>query len=213
MVISSKIRERYLSEAALARLRREIEAKLAEEDRQPTRQDLARLRHQVAALDRKINNAEDAVLEAPTNLRPGLYRKLENLSSERDRLKATLDSLLSREKRPNGRDGSEVDRAIEALRSLGEALRKAKPEDSRELLTSIVTKIELFFDDDSSGRQKRALSHGLIYVRPNAGESGETEPDSEVTHLNKIRSFCGTTNRPGDTDLRRPTSFKTRIPT
>ena len=192
-VITRKIRERYLSETAL---RRKIEAKLAEEDRPPTRRELARLRQEVEALDRKINNAEDTVLEAPPNLRPGLYRKLEDLSSERDQLRATLDSLLSREKQPNGRDGSEVDRAIEALRSLAEALRTARPEDSRELLTSIVTRIELFFDDDTGGRQKRAFSHGRIYVRPDAGESRGTHADSEGTQLITNRWYSGTSHVP-----------------
>ncbi len=87
--------------------------------------------------------------------------------------------------------GTEVDRAIEALKRLREALEQAKPEDSRELLTSIVTKIELHFEEDTTGRQKRAFSHGLIYIRPEAGESRGVHPDSEVTQLITNRPYCG----------------------
>ena len=68
-------------------------------------------------------------------------------------------------------------------------MRTAKPEDSRELLMSIVTRIELYFDDSTSGRQKRTFSHGDIYVRPDAGELRSADPDSEVTQLSTKRPF------------------------
>ena len=121
-----------------------------------------------------------------------IYRKLEETRSERDRLKAELDSLTSRETRSNGMDDEVVDRAIEALRDLGAALNKADPADTKRLLSQIVTRIELHFEDDTSGRQKRAFSHGEIYLRPDAGEAQGTQPDGEVTHLNTIGPYFGT---------------------
>jgi len=199
-VIARKIRERYLSETALARLRRKIEAKLAEKDRPPTHRELARLRREVEVLDRKIGNAEDAVLDAPPDLRPRLYRKLATLTTERDRLQAELEALTNREKRPVGQDGSEVDQAIEALRNLREALRRAKPEDSRKLLSSIVTKVELHFDHEPTegGRCRNPFSYGTIYIRPDAGEGRGTEPDSDNAHLitNRPYSDTGVPERP-----------------
>ncbi|MHC4404132.1 MAG: hypothetical protein ACYTG0_31140, partial [Planctomycetota bacterium] len=142
-MVTRKIQERYLSETALARLRRKIEKKLAEEDRQPSRQDLDRLRRQIEALDQKIDRGAERVFEAPFEVTPSLYRKLEEYRSERDRLKAELDAITSREKRSGGKQGSEVDRAIEALRNLGEALRDASPADTKQIIAWIVYKIEV----------------------------------------------------------------------
>jgi len=186
-VVAEKIRDQYLSETALVRLRREIEAKLAKEDRQPTRRDLERLRREIDALDQKIDRGAERVLEAPDDLLPTIYRKLEETRSERDRLKAELDSLTSRESRSNGRNNKAIDRAIEALKDLGKALSKASPKDTKELLSQIVTRIELHFEDDTTGRKKRAFTHGDIYLRPAIGGNQDIQPGSEVTHMNKKR--------------------------
>ena len=130
-----KIQDRYLSDSALDRLRRKLVE--AQDRSRPKPRDLSRLRRKVESLDRKISNGEDSVLDAPPSLRPGLYHKLESLTTERDRLKGDLESLTSRETRPGGKDSFRVDRAIEALRDLGEALRdlgealsKAGPEEA-----------------------------------------------------------------------------------
>ena len=191
-VVRRRIQERYLSDTALARLRGKIEARLAEKDRQPSRQELDRLRQKIETLDRKIDGAEDAVLEAPLSLRPGLYRKLESLTSDRDGLRAELNALTSRETRSSGRASSEVDQAIEALQRLREAFSKAKPEDTRELLASFVSKVELHFDHrpTENGRHRNTFSHGRIYVRPDVG--GGAEPDPKSTHLITNRWFSRT---------------------
>ena len=81
---------------------------------------ICNVRREIEKLDRKIDNAEDSCLEAPSNLRPGLYRKLGELSAERDRLKSELDALASsRETRSNRKDDTEIDQAFDALRNLG----------------------------------------------------------------------------------------------
>jgi len=185
-VVSRKIRERYLSEAALDRLRRKVEKKLAERDRPPSRRDLERLEKEIETLDRKIDQGAERVFDAPAEIVPTLYHKLEEHKTERDRLRAKLDALTSREKRPSSNIGSQVDQAIEALRGLREALERARPEDSRELLSSIVSRIELHFDHEETegGRHRNTFSHGTIYVRPDAGSGAETDPNS--TQLSNI---------------------------
>jgi hypothetical protein len=185
-----------LSETALGRLRRKIETKLAQEDRGPSRRDLDRLRREIESLDRKIDRGAERVLEAPDDLLPTIYRKLQELRSDRDRLKAELQALTSRGTRSGGRDGSEVDRVIEALRSLGAALQKANPADTKRLLASIVTKIELHFTE-GTGKQKRDFSHGTIYIRPDAGENRDAEPGSDVTHMSRKRPYSGTAGAAG----------------
>lgn len=168
-----KIQETYTSKAALARLRKAMET---EQDRsRPRSKDVSRLRREVKALDLKIDNAETAVLDAPATIRSGLYRKLEELTANRDRLRTELDALATQEARPERRDRSEIDEAISTLRKLGEALAEAGPEETKELLSSLVSKVELFFDhQDSGGGQKTSVfTHGRIYTRPGAGDRSQ----------------------------------------
>lgn len=181
-VVAKKIQDRYVSEPALARLRRKIEAKLTENDRQPSRGELDRLRRDIESLDQKISRAADRLLEVPDDLLPVVYGKLDRLRSERTRLHAELDTLTSRKSQPGRRSGSEVDQVMEALRELGRALNDASPADTKRLLASIVSKIELHFTE-GTGKQKRDFTHGEIHVRPDAGENRGPEPDPKDAHL------------------------------
>jgi len=170
-VIVKKIQDRYLCDSALDRLREAIRREQTRTAPRP--KDLKRIKAAIAKLDTKIDNAEDATLEAPANLRPGLYAKLEELTNDRDRLKAELAALTPHATQSNGKDDAEVDRAIDALRDLGTAFSKARPEDTKELLTSVVSKIELHYDhgETESGRSTSRFTHGTIFVRPAIGES------------------------------------------
>ena len=189
-VIVDKIQTKYLSPAALDRLRRALTTE--QQRTKPKAQDVNRLKAEIATLDAKVNNAEDSVLEAPASLRPGLYRKLESLTNDRDRLVTELDALTRTETRSNGRDGSEIDQTIRALRGLSKAFSKAKPEDIRELLESIVSKVELRFDHEQSkgGRTRSTFRDGTIYVRPDADNSAHhTNPRCFITASNTRRNL------------------------
>jgi len=182
-VVRRKIQERYLSETALARLRRTLET---EQDRTaPKPRDLARLRREVENLDHKIDNAETAVLDAPQNSRAGLYRKLEELNTERDRLKAELQAQASRQAAPQRKDGSEVEAAIEALRKMGDALRDADPAKTKQLLSTIVVRIDCYFDhrETDGGRKTSEFTYGEIKVRPDVG-SGWSSGDGSTLLTN-----------------------------
>ena len=148
------------------------------------------LQREIESLDRKISNGQDVVLDAPPSIRPGLYRKLEDLTTERDRLKGDLETLTRRETRSGGNDSSEIDRAIEALQRLGEALSKARPEDTKGLLSAIVSKIELHFDHKptKNGRTRNTFSHGTIYLRPDS--AGGERSDGNSSGLSTIRSIA-----------------------
>jgi hypothetical protein len=176
--IVRKIQERYLSESALNRLRNALEA--AQDRTRPRPRDLVRLRQGIESLDRKIDQGAERALEAPPEIVPALYRKLEAWRVDRDRLKTELDALTSRQVRPERKDDSEIDHAIDALRNLSKAFREADPADTRKLLGSLVTRIELCFDHDttSGGREKNVFSHGTIFVRPDAEQVRSTDPKS-----------------------------------
>ena len=130
---------------------------------------------------RCFDRGADRVLEAPDDLLPTIYKKLQDLRTDRDKLKAQLQALTTQGERSSGGDGSEVDRMIGALRELSGALQNASPADTKRLLASIVTNIELHFTE-GTGRKKRDFSHGRIYVRPDAGENRGTG-DSESPQL------------------------------
>jgi len=167
-----------LSKPALDRLRKAL---VKEQERaRPRPRDLSRLRNEIARLGPRIDNAEDVILGAPPDLRPGLYRKLEELIEEWKRLTTEIETL-SRYNASENDSPAEIERAMRALGSLSEALGNAKPEDTKELLASIVTKIELYYDhkESESGRKTSEFTHGLIYVRPDANEdrsTGTTSP-------------------------------------
>lgn len=183
--IVRKIRERYLSEAALARLRKALEAEQARDEPKP--RDEARLRREIEVLDRKIDNAETAVLDAPVNSRSGLYHKLETMNTERDRLKAELAALASRETARGTNDGSEIDQAIEALQRLREAFAEAEPDETKTLLAAVVSKIVLHFNhgETKTGRKTSKFSHGFIHVKPDAGGGWSFgSDDPQLSHLN-----------------------------
>ena len=165
-VITKKIQDRYLCDSSLDRLRKALRSE--QKRTAPKPKDLKRLKSEIENFDRKIDGAEDAVLEAPSRLRPGLYSKLEDLTDQRDRLKTELQALTSHDTRSNGKPDSEVDQAIDVLRDLRDALAKARPQDTKELLSSIVSKIELNYSHAAgdSGRTINTFSHGTIYVRP-----------------------------------------------
>ena len=185
--IVRKVQERYLSEPALARLRQALEAKQNQDKPRP--RDVVRLRREVEVLNGKIDAGAGRALEAPPDLVPTLYRKLEAWRGDRDRLKSDLDATVSRQARPDVRDGSQVNQAIEALRNLRQAFMDVDPKDARQLIGSLVSRIELHFDHSTTkgGRRRSTFKHGTIYVRPDAGEARASDPNS--SHLINKRSL------------------------
>jgi hypothetical protein len=136
--IVRKIQERYLSDSGLTRLRTALEEE--QRRRRPRPQDDSDLRRQIGRLDRKLEQGAERVLDAPTEIVPTLYRKIEQLKSERDGLEFRLRDLTSQKTRSPADDKAEIERAISALKDLGEALTRANPAETKELLSSIVTK-------------------------------------------------------------------------
>ena len=64
---------------------------------------------------------------------------------------------------------AETEEAISVLRDLRGALEKAEPADSRELLGSVVSRIDLFFDRHKCRKYTRTtFREGLIHLRPDA---------------------------------------------
>jgi hypothetical protein len=150
--------------------------------------DLSQLRREIEVLDRKIDNAETAVLDAPQNSRSGMYRGLEEMNAERDRLKAELAALACRKAAPERKHGSEIDQAIEALRTRAAAFWDADPADTKQLISTVVSSIVLHFDhgETKAGRKTSKFAYGEIKVRPDLGSgwSFGSGSGSGSSHLN-----------------------------
>ena len=207
--IVRRIQERYLSKPALDRLRKALEKE--QERARPRPHDLSRIRNEIGRLGSRIDNAEDAILDAPPDIRPGLYRKLEEMIEERKRLTTEIETL-SRYNASENDSQAEIERSLDALRNLGEALNKAKPVDTRALLASIVTKIELFYDhkESESGRETSTFTHGLIYVRPDAGDARSAGTKSPL--MSKKGSYFGTCHVPRVFETQRLATSKAHVP-
>jgi hypothetical protein len=141
------------------------------------------LRKEIERLDLKIDQGAERVLDAPPDVVPILCRKLEQLKVERDRLKRDADSQARYGSRTAGHDDAQIDRALDSLRELGKTLADAPPEETKQLLASIVSKVVLHYhhEETDGGRVTSAFREGIIYLRPITGEGSLGEPNS--THL------------------------------
>lgn len=175
--ITAKIKEEYCSPEARARLREAIKA---EQQRSATPQaDAARLRKQIEALDVKIEQGTERVFDAPQELVPSLYKKLEAFKSDRERLKAELQALTARKTRSDEDQALELERAMAALDSLETVFEKAEPAEVQELLHSLISRIELHFEHGTRGKYKTSrFSHGKVLLRPSSSHLASTWPSA-----------------------------------
>jgi DNA invertase Pin-like site-specific DNA recombinase len=137
-------------DALKAELRRQVEAEHTPIDAK----EPERLRKQIAALDRRIDQGAERCLGAPSSLTTTLYAKLETLQTERSGLQARLNALEARTEASDG-DGREIDQAIEALWTLREAFAEAPAANQRDLLRAVVSRVDCFFDHQDHGKLSR----------------------------------------------------------
>jgi len=161
------IQENYLSEASLNRLRkalrRECKARTAAGGESL---DVESIERRIENLGRRIDNGVDRIFSAPASLTNTLYAKLEQLRAERDRLRAQLEAAERQKAGTDRQEFREVEDAISALADLRGVFERAEPVATRELLTSLVSRIDLFFDRHRHGKYTRTtFREGLIRVR------------------------------------------------
>ena len=129
--------------------------------------DDGRLRKRVAELDQQIDQGAERVFSAPAGIVATLYAKLDRLRAERDRLQAQLDATGQAETGRTALDDEKVEEAARVLRDMRGAFQEAEPGEVRELLSPLVSKIELHFDHVRQGKLERnPFKHGTIFVRP-----------------------------------------------
>jgi site-specific DNA recombinase len=161
------IREKYLCESSLDRLRKALRRELKVRAVADETLDVEMIRRQIDEISRQIDNGADRIFSAPVSLTNTLYAKLEQLRAERDRLRAQLDTAEQQKMGTDRQEFKDVEEAISALADLRGSFEKADPTDTRELITSLVSRIDLFFDRHQHGKYTRTtFREGLIHVRP-----------------------------------------------
>ena len=161
------IQQRYLSDASLDRLRKAIRHERRAHRAKDDSLDVERIRKRIAELDRQIDNGAERIFSAPQSLTRTLYDKLEQLRAERDRLRAQLEDAKRQRDGTDQQTTEEVEQAIRKLQNLREAFQNAAPAETRELLASVVSRIDLFFDRRQGGKYTRTtFREGLVSLRP-----------------------------------------------
>ncbi len=162
------IRQHYLSDGAIERMREQIKRQQQAEDQThvlPTDQRQARKR--IGVLDQQIDQGAERVFTAPEAIVPKLYAKLEQLRSEREQLQRQLDAAGRQDAHSAADQGQAAEAALDALRTLRITFDAADPEDIRELIKTLVVKIELHYSHKHDGkRAKNTIEGGTIFVRP-----------------------------------------------
>jgi len=160
------IQQRYLSKENLAQLREAIRQEQAEDPHgEPV--DAEGIKKRLAELDRRIDNGAERVFSAPPSLTNTLFKKLEQLRAERDHCRLQLEDANRRVNAADQSGNQEIDKALAALQDMSGAFENADRADTRELLTSLVSRVDLFFDRHKCRKYTRtSFREGLIHVRP-----------------------------------------------
>ncbi len=162
----------YLSEEAIDRFRKAIQREQRARRRQGDPLDDTRLRQRIASLDRQIDRGAERVFEAPPSLTKTLYSKLDQLRAERDRLRTQLGALQRPRNGSGGEESGGIKEAITAVRNLRQVFEDADPSNVRELLSSVVSKIELHYSHEHNGKRERnTFQRGTIFLRPDPARS------------------------------------------
>jgi len=167
-VVLRKLQAEVFSDTAIERLLVAYRKRLAERRRIVPADD-SKLRRRIEDLDRQIDQGLDRVLSAPETIVGALYVKIEKLREERDRLKAQLKAPGQAETDATARDDAKVEEAARVLRGMREAFADAKRAEIRDLLSPLVSKIELHHSHSTvpnGKRQRHTCEGGTIFVRP-----------------------------------------------
>lgn len=166
-VVVRKLQETIFAETSIEGLLDAYRDRLAARRQGKPNADEGRLRKQIDSLDQQIDQGAERVLAAPKKLVSAIFAKLEKLREERDRLQARLDAVGKPETTTASTDAAKVEEARRVLRDMAEAFADAEPTEIRNLLTPLISKIELQFKHlDAGGKKRNLFQAGTIFVRP-----------------------------------------------
>jgi DNA invertase Pin-like site-specific DNA recombinase len=191
--VLAKMREAILAGGHLDELRERIKARLAAQRAEAPNQASA-LRAKLVDLDGQLESGARRLVRCPDNIADLLAGELSTMRVERDRVAAELASL---EAAGQASDLDELaDRKARALWTLGQELGSADPARLREILRSVVDRIELHFGRIEKGtRVECPFSHGIIRLRPDPIMLGPEHRGEKTPIELFLASFADWSNR------------------
>ena len=151
-----KIQELVLAPANFERLRAEVRRQLGKQAEPPTGNSKA-VRARLAGLDREIKAAAAELKRTPDDLYDLAVEDLRGLRDKRTRTAAELEALEAHVARPKSDVAQRAERAIVAIKGLGEGLKSTDPAIVRETLNRICERIDLWFDHKKSPKHHAVL--------------------------------------------------------
>jgi DNA repair exonuclease SbcCD ATPase subunit len=169
-VVADKLRQHLLL-GSLERLTEAIERKLKEAPRTDATAERKRIEKQLAAVEHKIQNGVDRLLEVDQRLVPKIETQLVKLEEEAAALRK---SLATRPKKATVLDAKAV---ASQLWQLDDVLRTERPSVVRHALSQVIDHIDLNYEQiesTKSGRRRFRFSGGTMYLSTNT--TGEQLP-------------------------------------
>jgi transposase len=123
------------------------------------------IKRRLRQLDADLAEGIDRLCSIDRDLLVGYQQRLKAMKAERDQLAAELRRA---EVEPTGAAElrGKVEGALEVLRRLDAATAAKEPDLLREVLAEVVTKVEVWFSHESSGRRTRCrFARALVWVR------------------------------------------------
>ena len=123
-----------------------------------------------------------------------LYARIDELKTEKDRLSQELESLVIETAMPIANE-QKAEAAIKELRELRKTFSKAKPEELRELIGSLVSQIDLHFTHGRRGKLNRSeFRNGTVHLRPSSMSGQPRNPEQMdnvwLSYLSKQLGTC-----------------------
>jgi DNA invertase Pin-like site-specific DNA recombinase len=168
-----KLQEIYLAPERLQGLQTELRRQI-ESRRQTDPARIDRLTARIDALDKDIVQGRRRALQAKDEATFLQYdQQLQEWVDQKKRLERELDGVRHTQEVPLEKMREDVDKAIERLATLGEALATAKPEKVREVLRLLVSRIDLHYDEGPHKKRTRyVFRKGVVRLRPLVEFSG-----------------------------------------
>jgi DNA invertase Pin-like site-specific DNA recombinase len=174
-VLVRKLQEDYLAPhrlgALTVALRERLQARQAAE---PGRAEA--LERRLAALDADIRQGARNVLRATKNF-DVIEEELAALRDRRDKIARELASLRATQAEAPADLADKIEKAVARLKTLGEHLHKAKPEQLRAVFRELISRVDLYFDveGDRCRGQWYRFSRGVVKLRPQLELAGSVE--------------------------------------
>jgi site-specific DNA recombinase len=167
--VAGAIRDHFADPAEAAALARSV-AREQKARRKDAGTHIDPLRKRLARLDREIDEGTDRLLRLPEDLVEAATLKVRKWKAERKEVAAELKALEA-EAEARRADDEQADKVVGLLKHLGELIGKAPPQMVREVMQSLVKRIDLHFEHEDRGQRRMTrATHGTLWLNLRAAQ-------------------------------------------